>query len=139
MTTTTLARNLHFTGADQRAAARLLDAEGGHLDLAESPQLLPAGLARIVDQVIAAVAAGGNVTIGMLPEELTTTVAAEVLGISRPTLMKMITTGEIPAHKVGSHHRLRRDDVLAAKKAKLARQRAAFEELRRLEDELDQF
>lgn len=139
MSTTTLARNLHFTGTDQREAIHLLEDRGGHLELAEGRQPLPAGLARIIDQVIEAVAAGGNVTIGMLPEELTTTVAADVLGISRPTLMKMIDNGEITSHKVGSHHRLRRDDVLAAKKAKLARQRKALEELRDLEDELDQF
>lgn len=135
--TTALARTLHFTEADQREALRLLDAEDVHLKLTESNQPLPAGLAHIIDQVIEAVAGGRSVTIGMLPEELTTTAAADVLGVSRPTLMKMITSGEVAAHKVGSHHRLRRDDVLVAKKARLIRQRQALEELRRLEDELD--
>lgn len=35
--------------------------------------------------------------------------------------------------------RLKTADVLAAKRERLARQRAAFDELRRLEEELDQF
>src|SRR5215207_2174450 len=45
---------------------------------------------------------------------------------SRPTLMKMIGDGGIPAHKVGTHTRLLSEDVIAAKKARRARERAAF-------------
>ncbi|MFE6508111.1 hypothetical protein ACFVBP_10610 [Nocardioides sp. NPDC057764] len=41
-------------------------------------------------------------------------------------------------HDVDTINALYRDEVLAAKNAKLARQRKAFEELRDLEDELDQ-
>ena len=46
-----------------------------------------------------------------VPQELTTTVAAKRLGISRPTLMKLIREGKIPAHKVRSHMRLLTTDV----------------------------
>ena len=105
---------------------------------AGTTESVPAELARIIALVLDAVAAGGTVTVGSLPEELTTTVAAEQLGISRPTLMRMIRDGEIAAHKVGAHHRLKTADVLALKRARLAKQRAAFDELRRLEDELEQ-
>lgn len=97
---------------------------------------VPAELGGIMARVLEVLATGGTVTIGSLPEELTTTVAAEQLGLSRPTLMKMIRNGEIPARKVGSHHRLKTADVLAAKRAKLERQMRAFDELRQLEDQL---
>ena len=63
--------------------------------------------------------------------------AAEQLGISRPTLMKLIRDGELPAHKVGTHHRVKTADVLAHRRARLERQRSALDELRALEDELD--
>lgn len=135
---TNLTRNLRFTEVDQLAALRLIDAAGGQVDLVGTHQPLPAGLTHIVEEVISVVAAGGSVTVGMLRQELTTTAAADILGVSRPTLMKMVARGEVAAHKVGSHHRLRRDDVIAAKKARLTRQHLAFEELRSLEDELDQ-
>jgi excisionase family DNA binding protein len=70
-----------------------------------------------------------------MPENLTTTAAASVLGVSRPTLMKMIKRHEIPAHKVGSHSRLRTEDVLAARTARRSKQRQAFDALRALEDQ----
>ncbi|WP_367991553.1 helix-turn-helix domain-containing protein [Nocardioides eburneus] len=98
---------------------------------------VPRELAGIIRQVLEAMASGGTVTVGSMPDELTTTVAAEQLGVSRTTLMKMINRGDIAAHKVGSHHRLKTADVRAFKRARLARQRAALAELRDLEDELD--
>jgi excisionase family DNA binding protein len=57
------------------------------------------------------------------------------VAVSRPTLMKMIGDGAIPAHRVGSHHRLRSDDVFAALRARRARERAAFADLLELEDD----
>ena len=72
--------------------------------------------------------------MGSIPSELTTTTAAGMLGISRPTLMKLVHAGEIPAHKVGSHTRINADDVLAYREQIRNRQRAAFDELRAFED-----
>jgi excisionase family DNA binding protein len=97
---------------------------------------VPDALRRLVRQVLDTVAADGTVRIGPLPEELTTTLAAAVLGMSRPTLMRFVAAGEVPSHQVGSHTRFRAADVLAFDEALRARQRAAFDELRDLEDEL---
>lgn len=97
---------------------------------------MPPELSRIISHILRVVAEGGTVTVGSLPNELTTTSAAQLLGVSRPTLMKMIKRGEIEAHKVGSHSRLRTDDVLAARRVRRERQRRALDELRILEDEL---
>lgn len=101
----------------------------------EQPVLLPQEISAILTQVLQALAQGRTITVGSMPEEITTTVAARQLGISRPTLMKMVGAGEIPAHKVGSHTRLKTSDVLAFKTARLERQRAAFDELLELDDE----
>lgn len=98
---------------------------------------MPIDLARIIRNVVLAMASGDRISIATtLPEELTTTVAASQLGVSRPTLMKMIGNGEIASHKVGSHHRL-----LAAveeyKRRRLQRQREAFDKLRGLDELLE--
>lgn len=100
---------------------------------------MPQELAAIIGRVLEVMASGGTVMVGSLPEELTTTVAAEQLGISRPTLMKLIRHDEIPAHKVGIHHRVKSADVLAFKRGRIQRQRQALEKLRVLEEELDAF
>ncbi len=79
----------------------------------------------------------GNVTMRAMPEELTTSTAAGILGVSRPTLMKLIADGDLPATKVGSHHRLNIRDVLALDEKRKRARRGAFEELRGVEAELD--
>jgi len=130
--------------SERRQANELVEALGGHperlvIESEPSRKPLPVDLASILSKVVQVMAAGGTITIGSLPEDLSTTVAAEQLGVSRPTLMKMIRAGEISAHKVGSHHRLKAANVLAAKRPRLERQRRAFDELRGLEDELEKF
>ncbi|MFD0203832.1 MULTISPECIES: helix-turn-helix domain-containing protein [Saccharothrix] len=96
---------------------------------------VPDELSAIIAQVVHAVAQGHVVTVSAMPEELTTTAAAQLLGISRPTLMRKINAGVIPSHKVGSHTRLRTADVLQERHARRQRQLAAFTELRALEDD----
>jgi len=144
MTTTSLTQptaNLVVDSREREQAGELFEVIKGHperLTVTDAKRpVLPRELARILAKVVEVMASGGTVTIGSLPDELTTTVAAEQLGISRPTLMKLIRNGEIPAHKVGSHHRVKLGDVLAFKRARLAAQRRAFDELRQLEDQLD--
>jgi excisionase family DNA binding protein len=95
---------------------------------------VPAELAGVVWAIIDAMTRSETVTVGAVPPEVTTTVAAKELGISRPTLMKMISAGEISAHKVGSHTRLKTVDILALRQQRRDTQRHAFEDLRRFED-----
>ncbi|WP_203580808.1 helix-turn-helix domain-containing protein [Microbacterium hibisci] len=80
--------------------------------------------------------ARGRVSVSTLPEELTTTVAAELVGVSRPTLMKLVRSGELPSRSVGSHTRLATADVLALRRRRAQERREALEALRALDDEL---
>jgi len=97
---------------------------------------IPAELESLVTSVLRAIARGERVTVGTIPDELSTTVAAEQLGVSRPTLMKMIAAGDVPAHKIGTHTRVRTEDITRARRLRLEHQRQAFEDLRALDDEL---
>lgn len=97
---------------------------------------IPDDLSNLIGKVLRAIAAGDSVTVMALPQELSTTAAAAELGVSRPTLMRLIRDGEIPAHKVGTHHRVNLTDVVEFRRARLQAQRAAFDELRQLEDDL---
>lgn len=85
-------------------------------------------------RVLHAVAAGRTVTAGPLPEELTTSAAADMSQISRPTLMKLVREQAIPSHRVNSHTCLRTHDVLAFRRTSLERPQRAFPDLRALEE-----
>ncbi len=109
-----------------------LDGPAGFLSVvhgAEEPAPLPREIGILLQEVLRAIASGATVSLTTIPAEVTTSTAAAMLGVSRPTLMKLVTEGAIPAHKVGSHTRLHSEDVLAARRARRARERASFEAL----------
>lgn len=115
-----------------------LEAERGSLHLSAGDaqaQPLPEEIADLLGQVLAAVASGRTLTISAIPEELTTSSAAALLGVSRPTLMKMIDAEQLPTHRVGSHVRLRTSDVIKAKRDRRAREREALAALMEAEDD----
>lgn len=97
---------------------------------------IPAGLSKLFADMLHGLA-NGPVSIQLTPEELTTTVAADMLGVSRPTLMRWINSGELPAHKVGTHTRLKTSDVITFTKHLQQRRRDAFAALRSWDEEFD--
>ncbi|KFF57966.1 hypothetical protein JF66_22170 [Cryobacterium sp. MLB-32] len=99
--------------------------------------VLQKNLARFIVNLVESIAADGTLTTNSLPEELSTTVAAQVIGISRPTLMKMIARNELPTKKVGSHTRLMRSDVLELRANRQGARLKAVEDLRRAGDAFD--
>jgi excisionase family DNA binding protein len=71
---------------------------------------------------------------------LTTTQAAQVLEVSRPFLIKLIESGELPGEKVGTKRRVAVEDLMAYKRARgagNAGRRAARERLIGLSGETD--
>lgn len=73
---------------------------------------LPPVVAEALLQVIDAMRRGLAVTVTPQDQRLTTQEAADMLGISRPTLVRMLEAGEIPFEKVRRHRRLFLTDVL---------------------------
>ena len=118
-------KSLPFLGV---ATFRATDAEGRAVPL-------PFDVQQLISQVLESVAQRGEVTISRVPEELTSTVAAEILGVSRPTLMKWAKEGKIATHKRGTHNRFKRDDVLKLKQQRAEERMQAFREWRAFEEE----
>ncbi|WP_162178522.1 helix-turn-helix domain-containing protein [Mycetocola saprophilus] len=83
----------------------------------------------LVRAVLTRVAQGGELSVLTLPETLTTSTAADVLGVSRTTVMKLITKGDLATTMVGTHHRVSYKDVIALKKARRDAQNTAIEQL----------
>ncbi len=102
-------------------------AEGG------AETAIPTDLGSFLTHVLKGLARG-RVSVATLPEEVTTTVAAELVGVSRPTLMKLVQAGELASHRVGTHTRLRTADVLALRRSRARERREALDALRELDE-----
>jgi len=85
---------------------------------------LPEEVYRVLVQVVEALREGKVITIVPRTQRLTTQEAADFLGISRPTLVKLLEQGQIPFEQPGRHRRVRLADVLAYRE-RVRRQRAA--------------
>jgi excisionase family DNA binding protein len=71
-----------------------------------------------------------------IKEVFTTTEAATMLGLSRPTLMKLVASGEIDHVKVGTHHRIPAQAILDFQRARKARRKQAAEALAEFSNEI---
>ncbi len=91
--------------------ARLLSSDGRTLDL-------PEPVNKALRQIILTLARGETVTVAPLrddDEEVSTSEAANLLHVSHPHLIKLLEDGDIPSIIVGTHRRIRRQDVLTYK------------------------
>ena len=107
-----------------------LNVDGRNVDL-------PKDVSVIVTTVLESLSKGSRVVISTTPKELRTTAAAEMLGISRPTLLKLVREGEPPSHKVGAHHRFLLNDVLEYRDKQQEIKREHFLAVRGSLDELE--
>ncbi|MGC0363107.1 excisionase family DNA binding protein [Rhodococcus sp. 27YEA15] len=83
-----------------------LSVDGVHFDVPPSA----------VDAVVALLthlAAGDSVALGPVAELLTTSQAAEILGVSDTYVRKLADAGKLPIELRGTHRRFRLDDVVA--------------------------
>ena len=85
---------------------------------------LPPGMADVLVRVAQAMQQGLAVTVAPQTTRLTTQEAADMLGISRSTLVRMLEAGEIPFERIRRHRRLYLSDVLEYRE----RQRRASDE-----------
>ena len=88
---------------------RLSTADGQALDL-------PASMRKILRQAVPLLTQGEAVTVTSLHKEMTTQEAADFLNMSRPSLVKLLEDGVIPYIKVGTHRRVRLNDLLSYEK-----------------------
>jgi excisionase family DNA binding protein len=111
------------------SAAKLVGPDGEELQI-------PASLYEVLRRAAHQLAAGMAVSIIPIGTQLSTQQAAELLGVSRPHVVKLLDSGEIKHTKVGKHRRVLLEDVLDYKARLAARRSDALDELSRLSEDL---
>jgi excisionase family DNA binding protein len=116
--------------AEEEVSAYLTVLEGGKerrptapkLVLGDGQQLdLSPGVLKALQRVLHHMARGEAFALIPTSQTLSTTEAAHILNVSRPYLVQLLSRGEIAHTMVGSHHRMRLEDVLAYKKRQYER------------------
>ena len=91
---------------------------------------------QLLRQLLVDLAQNRPVAIVPLDHELTPNQAADILNASRNYVLRLIDSGELAARMVGTHRRIRLDDLLAFKSKSDAAYEKNMDELVRLEQEL---
>jgi len=92
----------------ETGVARLVGPDGRHVELPHSVQ-------ELLLKILKNLQAGRAVSVLAEHQEVTTQRAANLLGVSRPFLVRLLEEGHIPFHMVGSHRRIYLRDLLTYK------------------------
>lgn len=101
--------------------------------------VVPLRALKLFGSILKAMSEGKPISIVPLATEVTTQKAAEILGCSRPHLVKMLEEGKIPFVKIGKHRRILFEDVMEYKKQMKAEQKKHLVEMMNLDEDLGNY
>ncbi|MEO0876857.1 MAG: helix-turn-helix domain-containing protein, partial [Bacteroidota bacterium] len=96
---------------------------------------IPRSALQLLADILKEMGKGRIVSVVPIATEMTTQAAAELLGCSRPHLVKLLEAGEIPFTKIGKHRRVMFEDVVAYKEKTKAEQKALLIEMMQSDEE----
>ena len=133
------ANNILIDEKTHQESKRLLDLTKGERKrrflierLGQEPLVVPEEVGRLIESLLTASSSNGKIFYSFMPDELTSVAAAGFLGVSRPTLIKYVRDGLIPAHKVGTHLRVKMSDLVRFRESKLTKQSRAIAAMKEL-------
>jgi excisionase family DNA binding protein len=136
------------TRSEQEAARRSLPAleeslkslskkDTTEIEIEETAQkiIVPTMALQLLSRILKDLGEGRPVQIVPIAAEMTTQAAAELLGCSRPHVVKLLEQGRIPFTKIGKHRRVRYEDVMKYRKAMKEAQRQLLKDMMRDDEE----
>lgn len=100
------------------------------------PISLPANVFRSLVKLLVEMGNGNAVAVVPVTAELTTQQAADLLNVSRPHVIKLIDSGKLQHKMVGTHRKLRAQDVLGFRDKMDFERREALTHMVGLDEEL---
>lgn len=97
---------------------------------------IPLDALKFLAEILKTMSKGKPISIVPLATEVTTQKAAEILGCSRPHVVKLLEEGKIKFTKVGKHRRIKFDDVIAYKLKMKAKQKQHIIDIMTSDEEL---
>lgn len=119
------------------ATLEQLQVENPEIEIEETEERikLPLKALKLLAKVLKAMSEGKPISIVPIATEMTTQKAAEILGCSRPHLVKLLEEGKIPFTFIGKHRRVKFEDVMKYKKQLKDKQRQLLIEIMRADEE----
>jgi excisionase family DNA binding protein len=114
-----------------------LQTENPEIEIEETSEKIriPLNALKLLVKILEETSKGRLVSIVPIATEMTTQAAAELLGCSRPHLIKLLEKGEIQFTKIGKHRRIRYEDIVKYKKEMKARQKQLLIEIMKSDEE----
>ncbi len=97
---------------------------------------VPLRALKFLGDILKAMSEGNPVSIVPIATEVTTQKAAELLGCSRPHLVKLLEEGKIEFTKVGKHRRIMFEDVMKYKQVMKEEQKNHIRDLMNFDEEI---
>lgn len=96
---------------------------------------IPLNALKLLAKILKETSQGKPISIVPIATEITTQAAAELLGCSRPHLVKLLEEGKINFTKIGKHRRIKYQDILEYKKQLKHKQRKLLVEIMKADEE----
>ena len=96
---------------------------------------IPLNALKLLAEILKETSNGRPVSIVPIATELTTQAAAEIIGCSRPHVVKLLESGTIKFTKVGKHRRIRYEDVISYKREMKVCQERLIKEIMNTDEE----
>ena len=120
------------------AVIEQLKSENPDIEIEETHESIriPLRALKLLGEILKAMSQGKPFSLVPVATEVTTQKAAEILGCSRPHLVKLLEDGAIEYTKVGKHRRVRFEDVMRYKRKMKKSQKQHIIEMMKADEEL---
>ena len=115
-----------------------LQSDNPEIEIEETEERIkiPLRALKLLAKILEATSQGKPVSLVPIATEMTTQAAAELLGCSRPHLVKLLEEGQIAFTKVGRHRRGKFEDVMAYKNTMKKERESLLKDMMRGDEDL---